>query len=402
MTYSYKAAGKDGKIVSGKINATDEDAAQKKLSATYLRIYSIEEIPEKKGMLSMEIGSKKIKLDKLSLMCSQFAILLRSGTPAAECVHLIRMQTQSKKLAAILEGVERDVTAGHTMAASFRRHGAKAFPETFFETIKAGEDTGDPAQSFQMLHEYFDNQNRTTKKVKSAFIYPIFVIVVAIAVLVVVMVKVIPSLSATFDQFGGDLPGITKFMIGFSKFFQANWWWMLIILIALIVLYQVIYHTPKGRLKIDAMKMHIPVIGKISGYSNAANFAYTMSMLYRAGITLPEALKVVGRTFKNSVLKAATEEVAEGVRNGQKMSACMRKTGVFPITLTEMTAAGENSGELEDTLKVVADYYYNEVDMATKNALAKLEPVLLILVALFAIFLVLAIYLPLFYVYDFL
>ena len=228
-SFSYRALGRDGKEVRGVLQAESETAAVTRIRDNYPVLLSISEQADKKNassILQMEIGNKQVKPKALSVLCSQFAITLRSGMSIARAMRMLAGQCTDKRLRKVMEEAAKEVAAGSTVAAALEKH-QERFPLTFIETIRAGEQSGTLAQSFDRLHKYYDKSYKTTEKIRSALTYPMFVIAIAVVVVIVVMVKVIPTLAAVFADLGGKLPLMTRMLIGASDFFAA--WWLVMI-----------------------------------------------------------------------------------------------------------------------------------------------------------------------------
>ncbi len=398
-TYKYKARTAEGMEVKGVVQATDEFEAAAKIRQTTPIIISITPVKESQGLLSMEIGSDKFNMKSLSIACSQIAITLKSGIPLARCLDLIGNQTDDKKMRKLLISTAEDVSEGNQLATSLERNG-KSLPITFIETIRSGEESGNIERSFEEMATYYDKANKTQQKVKQALSYPIFVIVIAIIVLIIVMVKVIPTLAATFMDLGGDLPLITKIMIDTSNFF-AKWWGVMALIVVLIALiWRTFVKTPRGREVQGQLQLHMPVLGKIHRMNGAAEFATTMAMLLNSGLTVNRAVEITAKTLDNYIMQNEISDMVGKIEEGHQLGECMHQCESFPKTLREMCAIGEETGELDSTLKVIGDFYTNEADVATKSALDKLEPAMLIGLAIFAGFIVFAIYMPMFTMYN--
>lgn len=399
ITYQYRGMSVDGAKVRGIVEATDEYAAVAKIKATCPIVLKITPVKEKNNILMMEIGGKKIDAKALSVMCSQFAIILRSGVPIARCMEMIADQTQDKKLKKMLFHSAEDVAEGNSVAASFEKN-CTGLPLTFTETIRAGEQSGTLERSFQTLEKYYDKSYKTAQKVKQALSYPIFVVVVAIIVLIVVMVKVVPTIAVTFADLGGELPAVTRFMIETSAFFEKNILWILVVMAVLIIIAKFYTRTENGRVQWNKLKLKIPILGNIALLNGSSQFANTMSALLTAGLTVGQSLEVTSKILDNYVLSLETARMTGNIEEGRRLGDCMRKCKYYPQTLTEMCAIGEETGELEDTLDTIGAYYDNEASHATAKAISKLEPTIMILMALFAGFIVIAIYLPMFTMYG--
>ncbi len=401
ITYKYSAMSPDGAKVNGVIEAIDEYAAVERIKTTCPIVLSISEVKESglSKILNMEVGSKKVDAKALSVMCSQFATILSAGVDVATCMEMIANQTDDKKLKKMLDLAAKDVAQGNSIAASMEKN-CEGLPVTFIETIRAGELSGTLEESFATLQGYFERNYQLKQKIKSAMSYPLFVVAVAIVVVIIVMVKVVPTLTAVFGELGGELPFITRLLIAISKFFQRTWLIIIFICIVGYLIFKLWTRTEKGMMQWGKIQLKLPVLGKINVLSGSADFAATMSALLKAGLPVTDALEVTGRTLDNYALGVETSKLSQKVQTGVRLGDAMRAAEIFPQTLTEMTAIGENTGELEKTLKTVGDYYTNEANYAMTDAIGKLEPTLLVFLAIFAGFIVLAIYMPMFTMYN--
>ena len=399
VTYKYVASTLEGERAKGVVQAVDEFEAAAKIRQNYPIIQSITPVKEQTGLLSMEIGGNKINQKSLSVACAQIAITLKSGIPLARCLQLIGEQTEDKAVRKLLTATAEDVAGGSQLAASLERN-STGLPSTFIETIRSGEESGNIERSFDEMAKFYENAYKTQQKIKSALSYPIFVVIVAIVVLVVVMIFVIPTLAATFDDLGGELPAITQFMIGMSNFFRSYWPIMAIVVVAAILGWKAYTKTEKGSEVQGRIQLNMPVLGKINTLNGAAEFANTMSMLLKSGLTVNRAAEITSRTLENHILSKSVSDLVGKIEEGKSLGECMRQSEGFPKTLVEMCAIGEETGELDETLKVIGDFYTNEADVATKAALDKLEPTMLVILAGFAGFVVISIYLPMFTMYN--
>ena len=402
-TFKYKALTPDGVEMKGVMQAPDEYSAVQRIRQkcpVIQEITQVRESNESKSVLNLEIGSKKIDEKALSVMCSQFAIMLRSGQMIGRVMQMVADQTENKQLKKLLEDCAEDVEQGSTVASALERHGGKVLPMTFIETVRAGEMAGTLETSFTKLESYYEKSYKNKQKIKSVMSYPIFVMVVAVVVVIVIMAKVVPALSATFSDLGGELPMITKVLIAISSFFQRWYILMIIVIIALVVGLKLYFGTEKGRLVKGKLLLTMPVIGKINIFSSAAQFADTMSTMLSSGLTVNHAVEVTGKVLDNALLSEEVGAMIPRIEEGRGLGECMKNSQYFPDHLKEMVSVGEESGSLDETLMTIADYYYNEQDHATQQAVSKLEPTIMVFLAGFAGFIVLAIYLPMFTMYN--
>ncbi len=403
VTYSYKALTAEGVETKGVISAPDEYSAVAQIRQKCPIITSLTPIEKEKkqfdSFLNMEIGSPRIKTRVLALMCSQFAITLKSGMPIGHALEMIAGQTEDKKLKKILQAAAEDVLGGSTLTSSFEKY-ADAFPITFIETIKAGEVSGTLENSFSRMQKYYETSATNSEKIRGALTYPIFVVIIAVIVLIVIMVKVVPTLAQVFSSLGGELPLMTRIMIKTAEFFSKTWLVILIILIALIVAWKVFVKTEKGMIFEANLALTLPVIGKINVLNGASQFANTMSTMIGSGLTLNNAVSVTAKVMDNYLLQKDIEGMIGRIEEGKQLGECIRGCEYFPNTLKDMCAVGEETGELDKTLDVIGEYFANETERRVQQAITMLEPTLLVIMAIFAGFLVISIYLPMFTMYD--
>lgn len=391
----------NGQKVSGVIEAFNEMDAVDRLKQNHSIIIKMTPVKgEGEGFLNMEIGGNKLNNKAFIVMCSQFAIILNAGIPIARTVHLIAEKTSDKPLKKMLLKVGEDVEAGRSVAASFAERGEKLLPPTFVETIAAGEQSGNLDKAFQTVHEHFDKQAKMAAKVRSAMAYPLFVLFIAVAVVAVLMIKVVPTFTAIFDSMGGELPGVTKALIAISNFFIKYWMILVAIIAVVVIVYKVYGNTEEGRMNLAKWSLKVPILGNIQELNAASEFANTMTTMLASGLPMTRAISITAKTMSNYFMSTETGKLAVKLEEGRGLGQSMREANYMPDILVDMVAVGEETGEMEKTLNTIAKYYDAELDMAIANALAKLEPALLVGLAGIAGFIVIAIYMAMFGMYS--
>ena len=358
------------------------------------------EVRDKNGFLSRDIGGTKLDMKAFTVMCSQFAIILRAGIPIARTVHLIAAKTTDKNLKRILTQVADDVEAGRSISASFEERGGKLLPATFVDTIRAGEETGSIDAAFNTMHRHLDKQTRMSARVRGALAYPVFVLFVAVVVVIVIMVKVVPTFTAIFDSYGAELPAITQALIAISHFFARYWLVLLMIAIAIFLFYKLYGNTEEGRLKFAVLGRKLPVLGNINELNSASQFANSMATMLSAGLPLTRAISITARVIDNYFVSQEIGKLSGRLEEGHGLGTSLRESACMPDILTDMVAVGEETGELQSTLETVASYYDNELEQAINAAIAKLEPTLLVFMAVVAGFIVIAVYMAMFSMYS--
>lgn len=400
--YKYSALTRDGARVNGVIEGFNELDAASRIKENCSVILKLTEVRERElpAFFSMDIGGNRLDGKAFGMMCSQFAIILEAGIPIARAVKLVAEKTTDKPIKRLLERVAVDVESGRSLSASFADHGGKLLPVTFIETLRAGEATGNLARSFRTMQEHYDKENKMRAKVKSAMAYPAFVLTVAVIVVIVLMARVVPTFTGMFADMGTELPAMTRLLIVISDFFKNYILVILGVLAAAVLLVKVYGSTEQGRLNLAKLKLKLPILGNIEELSAASQFANTMTAMLGAGLPMTKAVSITAKVVNNYYLSDQTGKLCEQLETGHTLGASMRDGTSYPDILIDMTAVGENSGEPEQTLATVAAYYDEELEEATKSALAKLEPALLIGIAVVAGFIVLSVFSAMFAMYG--
>ncbi len=396
-TFKYSGLSADGVKVEGVIQGYDEFEAVATLRDTCSIITKIEEVEESEAQ---SIASKlKIKDKELSIISSQFSIVLTSGLAIDRCVEMVASQAKNKETRRMLGKVAEDVAGGHSLAQGFENN-CPNLPATFVETVRAGEQAGTLELCFDRLHDYYDKTSKTRAKVVSSLTYPAIVLVVAVIVFLIIMMVAVPMFTKTFESMGNDLPPITKGIIAFSNF-MTSYWWVLVGAVVLALGARILMRrNEEGRLRQAEFSLFRSPLKNIHMMNSASQFAATMSTLLTAGLSVVKALDVTSSVVSNYAVGRAVRKVKQGVEQGRSMSDCMAADNHFPKMLSEMTGVGERSGNLEETLSVISEYFDNEVSILTERMLTLMEPAITIGLAVITVLLLLAVYLPLFMMYS--
>lgn len=402
-TFHYEGLSANGAKVNGVVEAVDEHEAVVKAKANCQVVLSVKVQTKTSGILHADLGtlfrSGKIKEKNLSLLCSQLAIELKAGLPLVRALQLVAENEADATLKKILTQVAEDVGAGHGLADSFALRGP-SLPGTFIETIRAGEESGKLDDCFTRLKVYYKNAGAIKSKVTSAMVYPIMLIVVAVVVVAIIMIKAVPVFESSFASMGNELPGITKALIAVSHFFQ-NFYLLLIALVAAIALGIKLYgRTEKGKALYARLALTFPGLDMVNRMSAATQFASTMGTMMAAGLPMVRATQITANVVDNYLIQKDIRHAAEGIIAGQRLGDGLKKSQWLPSLLMEMTAVGEETGSLEDTLEVINEYYTDEVSVAVARALGILEPVITMVMAFLVVFILLSVYLPVFSMYG--
>ena len=412
--YKYTGLGWNGAMISGTVEAFSESEAMLRLHDTcevVLNIKkelfrksgtwdSVDEEEEKRSILDVEIGPPKLDLKIFSVMCKQFSVILRGGMPVARTVQMVGDTLQDRMLRRWLRKVLRDVESGMSLADSMANRGSDFLPSTFVETIRAGEASGNLDLSFGNMARHFEKRYKTQAQVRSAMAYPALLVVVAIGVMAVIMVYVVPTFTKIFESANYPIPAITRAVIGLSKFFQQYWWSVLIFAAVCFILYKILDHVPRVHLLFAQAVLKIPVIGEIVLLNSVCQFTSTLAALVASGLTIVNAAEISSKVVSNAYVSKRVGELPEMLQRGVSLGDGMRALNVLPVMLTEMTAMGENSGELVETLDFISEYYEAELDAASASALKKLGPAMLVVIGGLSVFLIAGVYAGMFSMYG--
>ena len=384
-SYKYTAMSPSGEKVNGMIEAIDDLEAAAKIRQQYDVVLNMKQIGrsgiEVPNFLTMDLGGNKLNSKEFTLMCSQFATILSAGIPIARAVKLISDKMSDKTLKKILTAVWEDVEAGRSISSAFQDHGGKILPPTFVETLRAGEEAGDLAGSFESMAKHFDKQTKMGAKVRSAMMYPMFVLVIAVVVVMVLMVRVVPTFTAIFADLETELPLPTRMLIAISNFF-SNYIIIIVLVIAVLIVAFILYkRTPKGARVLAKLQLKIPVFGNIVELNAASLFANTMATMIGSGLPMTKSVHITSQVMTNDLFKEKIDSMVLRIEEGHTVVDSMRETEIMPDILTDMVGVGEETGEMKHTLDVTAEYYDSELEHAVTKAIGMLEPALLIFIA---------------------
>ena len=392
--YNYKAMDKNGKAKKGSIEAINLDKAKEKLKSEGLIVQDIKEQGAgKKG------GGKKAKDKDLAVFCKQFSAVLNAGVTIISALEMMSEQLENKTLKRALQEAQSYVQKGGTLADAFKLN-PKVFPPIMINMTAAGEMSGNLEICFDRLTTHFETANALHSKVKGAVTYPIVILIVVVAVVAVLLVGVIPQFSQMFDDLGSELPAATQMLVNLSNFLQHKWYILVIIVAAIVFGLKAFGKTEPGSLMYAKIGIKFPLFGNLTIKSAAATFSRTMATLMASGISLIDAVEQVAKMINNRIIREALLDAKTQIAKGVPLSKPLRDCGIFPPMLPQMTKIGEETGNIEDMMDKVADYYEMEVNDATDALTAAMEPLIIVIMGVVVGGIVMAIYSPMLSMYD--
>ncbi|WP_026906459.1 type II secretion system F family protein [Paucisalibacillus globulus] len=361
------------------------------------------EVTETKATIfnrDISIGVNKVKSQDFVIYCRQFATLIRAGISIVEATNILAEQTESKGLKKALYAVETELKEGLAFSEAAEKQ-QKAFPSLFVNMIRAGEATGNIDDTLDRLAVYFEKQNNIKKKVESTMAYPAVLSVIIVAVVIFMMVSIVPSITSTFETFGGELPLVTKMVMGMSEFIQHSWWLGLLIIAIIVIVFMLFYKNDKKfNYTVHFLLFKFPIFGKLLQKSAIARMTRTLSSLVSSSVPILQALTIVEKVVGNPVIGRVILASRESLEKGRPLSEPLKKSWVFPPLVTQMIAIGEQSGQLDLMLSKVADFYEEDVDRTVDTLKSLIEPLMIVVLAGVVGFIVIAIMVPMFSIYQ--
>ncbi len=399
-TFAFKALDLAGTPTRGEVDAETKQAVASQLRSRGLIVTDIEE-QKAANAGDLLANFKKVKSAELTIATRQLATMISSGMSLLRTLYVLEEQTDNDKLKEAFVAVRRDVEAGLAFSDALRRH-PKIFNDLYVAMVAAGETGGILESTLIRVADQLEKDDSLRRQIKAAMIYPAMIGGFALLVLVALITFLVPVFEQVFVDFGGELPLITKFTVALSHLMIDRWYLMIGTVALLVFAFRRWKNSDKGQIQWDRLKLKFPMqIGDIVQKVALARFSRTFSSLVAAGVPMLEAIDITGRTSGNKVIEMAMDDVRESVKNGGTLVAPMINVPeAFPVLVTQMIGVGEETGAIDTMLSKIADFYEDQVAAAVKALTSILEPLMIIIVGGIVGFIVIAMYLPMFKVYD--
>ncbi len=399
-TFAFKALDLAGTPTRGEVEGDTKQAVAAQLRSKGLIVTDIEElIPQSASDLLS--GFKKVKAAEITIATRQLSTMISSGMSLLRSLYVLEEQTENDKLKETFVAVRKDVEAGMGFSSSLAKH-PDVFNDLYVAMVAAGETGGILESTLIRVSNQLESDDNLRRQVRAAMVYPVMIGSFAMIVLFALVAFLVPVFEGVFSDFGGELPAITKLTVAMSDIVRTKWYMLFGGIFLVVTIFKRWKNSEKGQIQWDTLKLKTPLkIGGIVQKVALARFSRTFSGLISAGVPMLEAIEITGRTSGNKVIEQAMDAVRESVRSGGSVTAPMREVpAAFPVMVTQMVGVGEETGAMETMLSKIADFYEDQVAAAIKALTSILEPVMIIVVGAVVGFIVIAMYLPMFKVYD--
>jgi type IV pilus assembly protein PilC len=391
----FTLSGKDasGQKVSGERNAPNKQSLTQQLRRERITPGSVREKGKEFSLPTFGSGSVKVK--DIAVFFRQFSVMIDAGLPLVQCLEILAANQENPAFQKTLTGVRTTVEGGSTLANAMRLYPV-VFDDLTTNMIEAGETGGILDVILQRLATYVEKAVRLKAAVKSALIYPVAVVSLAVLIVGALLKWVVPIFSNLFAGLGVSLPLPTRIVMGLSGFVQSFWWVFFAVIIGLVFGVKQMRKHPRGRYYFDKGLLMTPIIGSLLRKIAVGRFTRTLGTLITSGVPILEGLSITAKTSGNAVLEEALMKVRKAIEEGRTIVDPLRECGVFPNMVTQMIGVGEATGAMDSMLQKIADFYEEEVDAATRDMLAMLEPVIIGLLGVMIGGIVISLYMPLF------
>ena len=399
-TFAFKAFDLAGVPTRGEMDGDDKQAVMGRLRQKGLIVVDIEELTPASATDIMA-RFKRVKATDLTIASRQLSTMVSSGMTLLRALYVIEEQTENEKLKETFAAVRKDVEAGLSLSDSLARH-PDVFNDLYVAMVAAGETGGILEQTLVRVADQLEKDDSLRRQVRAAMVYPIVIGVFALVVLLALVTFLVPVFEQVFTDFGGELPAITKFTVGLSELVRGQWYLLIAATVGSVFGFRAWKKSERGREQWDRFKLKVPMkIGDIVQKVALARFSRTLSALVAAGVPMLEAIEITGRTSGNRVIEKAMAAVRDSVQAGGTIAKPMGDVPeAFPSMVVQMVGVGEETGALDGMLSKIADFYEDQVAAAIKALTSILEPVMIIVVGGIVGFIVIAMYMPMFKIYE--
>jgi len=380
MLYQYIACGESGDIVKGKISATNENAITEMLSYAGYRLINLRPYVPFLSLGKLTAKLFTVKPTEITMLFRQLALLLESGINIVTALELLQEQITNRALKKVVTEVIEDIRNGNQLSTAMSRH-PDIFSSMACRTLSIGEQTGGLETMLRQIAEYMEKELITRKGIKGALMYPMIAAVVTVVVVGVLMFFVLPAFADLYGSLGAKLPALTRIMIDFSVFLRNYVLHIFLIIFIIIGLAFIYFRTANGKYRLDAIMLRIPQLGRVKHLNELSRCCRSISLLFTAGLPLPEIMPLVIQGCNNRVMAQALYNVQIDMLKGEGLSKPMAKNSLFLPMMVQMVKVGEETGSLDTSLIAVAQNYESDAQDKTKSLISMIQPVMTIVIA---------------------
>ena len=398
----YKAKVKDhsGKVFTEKVEAASPEQARSILQNRYVAIGKINKSALDFDLSQIEMALSKITVKDKAIFSRQFSVMVNAGVAIVRCLGILSDQSGNPKMKRALLGISAEVQQGNSLSESMAKY-PECFDDLYVNMVEAGEAGGVLDEVLERLSKLLEDIAKLQNQIKSAMTYPMTVGAFAVLAFLGMTIFLIPVFSGIFDSLGAELPALTKFMVFLSETLRSPKAVIPIGVIAgLVFAWKTYYKTPMGRLQIDGLMLKMPILGDLNEKSAVARFCRVFGVLTRSGVPVLNCFDIVCNTIGNQVIVNAVQGAKADIQQGGMISLAIQKENVFPPLAIQMISIGEETGELDEMMSKVADFYEDEVEQAVKALTSMIEPIMMVGIAIMVGTILLSMYLPMFSIFD--
>jgi len=394
--FEYVALDKAGKESKGLLEGDTAKQVRQQLRDKHLLPVHVAEIAKKESKRQASFSVRRgLTPSELSLLTRQLATLSQAGLPLEEALLAVSQQNENPRAQSILLGVRSKVMEGHTLADGLADF-PQAFPELYRATVSAGEQSGHLDAVLERLADFTESRQMLQQQVRNALVYPIALLVTSVLIISFMLAYVVPKVVSIFENYGQELPILTRVMIASSDFIRGYWFALIVGTIAIIWGIRKLLQKEGPRRRFHKVLLKLPIIGTVTRGLNTARFTQTLSILAGSSVPILEALRIASQVVVNIPMREAVEEASLRIREGAMISKSLASSKLFPPMTTHLISSGEASGRLEEMLVRAAENQEREVDGLISTMLGIMQPLMVIIMAGVVLLIVLAILLPIF------
>ena len=397
--YDYVAVDRLGKEKKGSMEGETPEKVGARLKIEGLIPVSIKEQTLLSRDIEIPFLKRKIKPRDMSVFCRQFVSIIGAGVTIVDALQMLFEQTENVRLKNAIRETKVGIEKGESLADSMRPH-EDVYTPMLITLVEAGEASGSLDISFTRMAEQYEKDAKLKSMMRKSMIYPAIVGVVSIAVIIVLLTVVVPNFMSMFSQIDGEMPALTLAIVAMSDFTGKFWYIILLVVLAIIIGFHYFGKTEQGKYFFGKIAIKLPLFGKLNVKIASARFARTMSTLTAAGLNMIDSLEISANSMTNIYFKDALMKAKDDVSQGTPLSQPLQESGLFPPMVYHMTGIGEETGNLDEMLRKLADYYDEEVEITAQSVMAAVEPLIIVVLAVIVLIVLLAVFLPMVNLYE--